>query len=98
MIQFDQTGALGSFYYQICWNEYRADEPILTPEQAYARLEKGNFHQYLPFQPGDRLRVEEYTLAYLYDTRGFYQPGYEFSGHLNTSENYWSCLIPARAL
>lgn len=96
MIQLDESGALGSFYYQICWNEYAATEPILSAEEAYAQVKAGNFQQYLPFQPGDQLYVEECTLTYLYDTKGFYQPVYQFSGYINDQENTWSCMVPAR--
>lgn len=95
MIQFSETGALSSFSYQIVWNDYAATEPILTPEQAYAQVEQGNFSQYVPFQPGDRLHVTGCQLVYLYDTKGFAQPAYEFSGFLNSSDNLWVCRIPA---
>lgn len=95
MIQFDETGALSSFIYQICWNEYLSNETIISPDVAYTQVEKGNFQQYLPFEPGDRLTVNSCKLEYLYDTKGFYQPVYEFSGYINDEENIWECNIPA---
>lgn len=97
MIRFDESGALADFFYQITWNEYTASEAILSEKQAFAQLEAGNFEQYVPFQPGDRLHVTGCSLTYLYDTKGFYQPVYEFSGYLNSPENPWTCRIPALA-
>lgn len=95
MIQFDGSGALANFIYQICWNEFAATEGIISESGAYAQVEQGNFEQYVPFQQGDVLHVEACSLTYLYDTKGFYQPVYEFSGYLNDEENLWICRIPA---
>lgn len=95
MIQFDDSGALANFFYQITWNEYAATETILSESQAYAQVEAGNFEQYVPFQAGDTLYISQCQLGYLYDTKGFYQPVYEFSGYINHRENYWGCRIPA---
>lgn len=95
MIQFDGSGALASFFYQVTWNERTADEPILSPGEAWARVQAGDFEQYVPFEPGDVVRVTECELRYLYDSKGFYQPVYQFSGCLNDPENLWTCSIPA---
>lgn len=95
MIQFDDSGELANFFYQITWNDYVATEEIISQSQAYAQVQAGNFEQYVPFQPQDRLVINKCELAYLYDTKGFYQPVYEFSGYINNSENLWVCRIPA---
>lgn len=95
MIQFDASGALASFFYQITWNEPVANQPILSPEEAWAQVQAGNFEQYVPFVPGDVVHVTGCELRYLYDTKGFYQPVYAFSGYLNDPENLWTCSIPA---
>lgn len=95
MIQFDESGALSNFSYQISWNEFVADEEILSESEAYAEVERGNFDQYVPFQPGDVLCVSDCELTYLYDTKGYYQPAYQFSGYLNDEDNLWVCRIPA---
>ena len=97
MIQFDEGGALSSFTYYVTWNTYVATEDILSESQAYEQVKAGNFEQYVPFQPGDILYINQCELAYLYDTKGFYQPVYEFSGYLNGDENPWACRIPALA-
>lgn len=95
MIQFDESGALINFFYQINWNEYVATENIISESQAYAQVTNGNFEQYVPFQPEDTLCVNKCELNYVYDTKGFYQPVYEFSGYINNIENLWACQIPA---
>ena len=97
MVQVDDTGALVNFYYQICWNEYVATEATISEREAFAEVEAGNFEQYVPFQAGDTLYVTECTLSHLYDTKGFYQPVYEFFGYINQPESLWVCRIPARA-
>lgn len=95
MIQFDETGELSNFFYQITWNNYVATEEIISQSQAYAQVQQGNFAQYVPFQSGDKLYITNCELSYVYDTKGFYQPVYEFSGYINDSENMWACQIPA---
>ncbi|WP_367924276.1 VanZ family protein [uncultured Ruthenibacterium sp.] len=97
MIQFDQSGALANFFYQITWNEYVKTEKMISENQAYMQVESGNFKQYVPFQSGDILYINQCKLNYLYDTKGFYQPVYEFRGYINSSENLWVGQIPALA-
>lgn len=97
MIQFDETGTLSNFSYLINWNEYVATEDIISESQAYEQVIDGNFEQYIPFQQGDILYINKCELTYIYDTKGFYQPVYEFSGYINDNENLWVCQIPAIA-
>ncbi len=97
MIQFDKTGTLSSFSYFIHWNEYAATENIISESQAYAQVKSGNFKQYIPFQPEDTLYIDKCEITYLYDTKGFYQPVYEFDGYINNRQNLWVCQIPAIA-
>lgn len=95
MIQFDESGTLSNFFYQITWNEYVTDETIFSESQAFEQVKAGNFEQYVPFQSGDTLYIDQCKLTYVYDTKGFYQPVYEFNGYINQSDNLWSCRIPA---
>lgn len=95
MMRFDENGTVIDLSYQISWNEYVATEDIISPNEAYVQVESGNFEQYVPFQQGDILCIEECELAYVYDTKGFYQPVYQFSGYINNAENLWVCQIPA---
>lgn len=95
MIQFDEDRQIAVFGYQMMWNQYIATESIISPEQAYQQILDGNFEQYVPFQTGDKLCIESYELSYIYDTKGYYQPVYHFSGYINTKDNPWECRIPA---
>lgn len=95
MIQFDENGTVIDLFYQISWNEYVATKDIISPNEAYTQVENGNFKQYVPFQQGDMLYIEKGELTYVYDTKGFYQPVYQFSGYINSTENPWVCQIPA---
>lgn len=97
MIQFDEAGAVTAFYYQIAWNVWTAESPILSERQAFAQVQDGNFSQYIPFQPGETLHVTGCTLDYVWDTKGFYQPVYTFSGYRSGPEDLWVCQIPALA-
>ena len=95
MMQFDENGMLIDLSYQISWNEYVTTEDIISSKEAYVQVEGGNFEQYVPFQPGDVLHIEECELDYIYDTKGFYQPVYQFRGYINSTENLWVCQISA---
>lgn len=95
MMRFDENGTLVDLSYQISWNEYVATEDIISPKEAYVQVEDGNFEQYVPFQQGDVLHIKECELTYIYDTKGFYQPVYQFGGYVNNTENPWVCQIPA---
>ena len=95
MIQFQESGTPANFFYQVTWNRYVATEELISQAHALERVREGNFEQYVPFQPGDTLHVTGCELTYVYDTKGFYQPVYEFSGYLNDKENLWTCRIPA---
>lgn len=80
-------------FYAIAENVYIRQVEIITPEQAYTAIENGQFEQYQDFVPGEHLAVDRYTLTYVYDTKGYYQPAYQFEGTRNNEP--WSCLIPA---
>lgn len=95
MMQFDENGTLIDLSYQISWNEYVTTGDIISPKEACAQVEDGNFEQYVPFQQGDVLHIEECELTYIYDTKGFYQPVYQFRGYINNTESPWVCQIPA---
>ena len=95
MMQFDENGTVIDYLYQINWNEYVTTEDIISPNKAYTQVEDGNFEKYVPFQQGDTMCIEKCELTYVYDTKGFYQPVYQFDGYINNTENLWVCQIPA---
>jgi hypothetical protein len=95
LMQFDSNLELASMNYGVSWNEYVTTEEIISPKAAFKQVEAGNFEQYVPFQRGDTLWVKECKPAYVYDTKGFYQPVYRFTGYINNEDNSWDCQIPA---
>lgn len=97
LMQFDSNLELASMDYGISWNEYVTTEEIISPKTAFEQVEDGNFEQYVPFRQGDILWVKECKLTYVYDTKGFYQPVYRFTGYINNKDNSWDCQIPALA-
>lgn len=74
-------------------NEYVRKVEVMSPAQAYVQVLRGNFSVYNDLQKGDLLRVEQYELAYTYDSKGYYQPVYRFIGTVNGEP--WETLIPA---
>ncbi len=88
-----QAGAPRDLFYDIAENTYIRQVDIITPEQAYAEIKNGQFEQYQDFAPGEHLTVDRYALVYVYDTKGYYQPAYQFEGTRNNEP--WSCRIPA---
>lgn len=90
-----QAAAPYHLFYAIVENTYIRQVEIITPEQAYMAIKAGEFEQYQDLVPGDHLAIDHYVLVYVYDTKGYYQPAYQFEGTLNTEP--WSCRIPAIA-
>ncbi len=97
LMQFDNNMELASMHYGVNWNKYVATEEIISPKAAFGQVEDGNFEQYVPFYKGDTLWIQECKLDYVYDTKGFYQPVYRFTGYINDEDNSWVCQIPAMA-
>ncbi|WP_214844165.1 hypothetical protein [Exiguobacterium sp. s150] len=93
MMDFKKDGSVGSLFYSNTINEFIRDVEILSPKEAYAKIENGDFDQYNPLQKGDQLVVTDCQLDYMYDSKGFYQPIYSFSGTLNGEE--WSLRVTA---
>lgn len=51
LIQLHESGAPVNFFYQVTWNRYVATEKLISQTQALEQVQKGNFEQYVPFQP-----------------------------------------------
>ncbi|ANF95037.1 hypothetical protein AR543_02625 [Paenibacillus bovis] len=80
-------------FYMMNQNKYVRKVEVMSPAQAYAQVLEGNFSVYNDMKKGDLLRVKQYELAYTYDSKGYYQPAYRFSGTVNGEQ--WETLIPA---
>lgn len=82
-----------NLFYSLQENKFVRKIEIISPAQAYMDVAKGNFYVFNNLKNGDQLNVDEYELTYTYDSKGYYQPVYRFTGTVN--ESSWSTLIPA---
>lgn len=95
MIHFDNENKINNIFYNVIYNEYVGKEEIISSKLAYNEILNGNFSQYVPFNQGDKLVIEKCELDYIYDTKGYYQPVYTFSGYINEKDNELRWQIPA---
>ncbi|KGR75148.1 VanZ family protein [Ureibacillus sinduriensis] len=80
-------------FYDMKEMEYVRDIKISSPSQAYKEILNGNFTIYNDLKDGDKLFVNGYELDYTFDSKGYYQPVYKFTGLVNGQ--HWEALIPA---
>lgn len=95
MAQFTKDNEIASLDYAIIYNKYINEDNIISVNDAYNKLLKGNFNQYNSFKKGDQLYIDEYSLDYVYDSKGYYRPVYIFKGYINNKDNAWECKISA---
>lgn len=95
MITLSENNLPLNFMSTVSEKKYLREVEIISPKQAFQRVQGGEFEIYNPLQKGDRLFVSGYEISYLYDTKGYYQPVYQFSGYINDQDYPWSCFIPA---
>ncbi|SDD85052.1 Glycopeptide antibiotics resistance protein [Paenibacillus sp. UNCCL117] len=81
------------FKYFMQENKYVRKVDVISPAQAYEEVLRGNFYMFTNLKKKDLLRIEQYELAYTYDSKGYYQPVYRFIGTVNGEP--WETLIPA---
>ncbi|WP_170947979.1 VanZ family protein [Paenibacillus sp. 7516] len=80
-------------FYAMNKNKYIRTVDVSSPADAYEEVLRGNFYMYNDLQKNDKLIVTDYELTYVYDSKGYYQPVYQFKGTVNGEE--WSTQIPA---
>ena len=80
-------------FYDMKENVFVREVQIISPSQAYEEILNGNFYMYNNLNEGDKLIVNDYELDYIYDSKGYYQPVYKFTGLVN--DQHWEALIPA---
>ncbi|WP_405113240.1 VanZ family protein [Paenibacillus sp. FSL K6-1217] len=80
-------------FYAMNENKYVRKVEIISPAQAYEEVLQGNFNMYNDLKKGDLLRIEQVELVYTYDSKGYYQPVYNFIGTVNGED--WETQIPA---
>jgi len=81
--------------YDIQNNKLIGEEEIISEQQAYKKLQNGEFSLFNPLVPGDALTITEVKLTYSYDTKGYYRPAYAFTGYVNNPENNIEIMIAA---
>ncbi|MBT2282687.1 VanZ family protein [Paenibacillus polymyxa] len=82
-----------NLFYSMNENIYVRVVDIISPAEAYEEILKGNFSIYNNLKKGDELNVNKYELTYTYDSKGYYQPVYQFEGEVDGVN--WNALIPA---
>ncbi len=80
-------------FYTMAENYYVRNVNIISPAKAFEEVKKGNFQLYNDLKEDYVLIIDGYNLTYVYDTKGYYRPAYQFAGTLDGEQ--WSCLIPA---
>ena len=95
LMSIDENHCISSFFCDIGKNKYVADIHVSSEQAAYRHIENGNFEQYNSFAEGDVLYIEECTLEYAYDTKGFYRPIYRYKGYINNKDNLWEGIVSA---
>jgi glycopeptide antibiotics resistance protein len=68
---------------------------LLSPAAAYRQIEQGNFSLDEPLSYGDTLSIVDCTLSYCLDSKGYYQPTYDFSAVINQQEEPVTLTVPA---
>ena len=81
--------------YDVSDNKMIGEKEIISTEEAYEALLNGEFSLFNPLQKGDTLTVTDVHLDYTYDTKGYYQPIYVFTGFVNVPDSTVEILIPA---
>ncbi len=81
-------------YSMIEYEPYKEYE-ILSEQQAFEQLEKGNWNPGFGYRDGfiNKIEVNNIKLNYSLDTKGYYQPIYEFVTMINGEQN--TIQIPA---
>lgn len=97
LVQFNSQSDISSISYFVIYNKYIDLFDIQSEKEAYGKILEGNFQQYIPFEQGDLLFVENCTLDYVYDTKGFFRPVYRFSGYVNNPDQFWEASVDAMA-
>lgn len=93
MMNLTKDGKPYSIYNDLTRNRYVREAEIRTPLEAYKRILKGRFDQMYPLKKGDKVVITGYQLMYMYDSKGYYQPIYDFTGTLNNEP--WGARIAA---
>ncbi|WP_455539224.1 VanZ family protein [Terrisporobacter sp.] len=95
MISNSDSRELQNFYYEITDNKYVRDIEIISPKEAFEKVKKGNFYSYNPYNLGDEIKITNFEISYMYDSKGYYKPVYKFTGSVNKEKDTFSAIISA---
>lgn len=95
MISNSASGDIQSLHYGITDNKYIRDIEIISQKDAFEKVKNGNFYSYNPYNSGDKIQIINFEISYMYDSKGYYQPVYKFTGSVNGEEDTFSAIIPA---
>ena len=88
-----KDGSFGSIEYNILQLEEYKEFSIISQEEAYKKLQNGKFSYYRNDDEIMDIRVQQVELAYELDTKGFYQPVYQFE--VIVGDLWTTIMIPA---
>lgn len=83
MVTPSEKNIPSSIFYSIIENTYIKNIDIISPKQAYEKIKNGDFDVYPGFNKGDTLNIKSVDISYVYDTKGYYQPVYQFKVQVN---------------
>lgn len=89
-----ENGQVYEFTNQLIAYEPLREVEIISEREAYQRILDGKFMYYYTLDPIESLVIEDVSLEYCRDTKGYFQPVYYFDAMLNGEE--WGIMIPAR--
>lgn len=95
MISNSASGDIQNLYYELTDNKYIRDIEIISTKDAFEKVKKGKFYSYNPYNPGDKIQITNCEISYMYDSKGYYQPVYRFTGSVNGEEDIFSAIISA---
>lgn len=90
-----KTNVPSSIFYSVTENTYIKNVDIISSKQAYEKLKAGEFDVYPNFNKGDILNIKDVDISYVYDTKGYYQPVYNFKAKVNNEDYMVDIKIPA---
>ena len=90
-----KTNVPSSIFYSVTENTYIKNVDIISSKQAYEKLKAGEFDVYPNFNKGDILNIKDVDISYVYDTKGYYQPVYNFKVQVNNEDYMVDIKIPA---
>ncbi|WP_181646115.1 VanZ family protein [Paenibacillus anseongensis] len=98
MVDVTDTGKISNLSFDLIENKFIRNAQVISPSDAFEKIKKGKFDSYnsrKPYRMGDQIKITGMKLMYQYDSKGYYQPVYEFDGSLNDEVSRFSVRIPA---